>query len=127
MLVGGDNSSGVQSTYGVYQNIVLLTAWDIPSADVDAGRWAGIFSMTNVFGDTTSAVRAVLDWKNAGGTSIETQTVIDWTTNGSAPIKQTLTGVFAVPVSARSVYVYLYARSPVGSSAANVGFDDIKF
>ena len=125
MLVGGDNSSGVQSTYGAYQNIELLADWGIASADIDLGVYVGLFSMQNVFGDTTSAVKAELVWRDAGNTIINTDTVIDWTTNASAPVKATTTGKFAIPVDARSVDIYLWARSPVGSSAANVGFDDI--
>ena len=125
MLVGGDNSSGVQSTYGVFQNMELLADWGIASADVDLGVYVGLFSMQNVFGDTTSAVRAQLVWRDGSNTIISTDTVIDWTTNASAPVKATTTGKFAIPVNARSVDIYLWARSPVGSSAANVGFDDI--
>lgn len=126
MLIGGDDGSGTQSTYGVYQNMEMLADWGIASAEIDQSRYAGVFSMTNVFGDTTSAVRAILDWKDAGGSSIETQIVIDWTTNAGAPIQETLTGLFTVPAGSRSVDLYLYARSPVGSSSANVAFDDIK-
>lgn len=125
MLVGGDNGSGTQSTYGAYQNMNLLTDWGIDSGDVDLGVYVGLFSMQNVFGDTTSAVRAQLVWKDAGGTVISASTPVDWTTDSAAPVTRTLTGKFAVPVNTRSVDVYLWARSPVGSGNAQVGFDDI--
>lgn len=126
MLVGGDNGSGTQSTYGAYQNMNLLTDWGIDSADVDLGVYVGLFSMTNVFGDATSAVRAQLVWKDSVNAVISTSTVIDWTADAGAPVERELTGKFAVPANTRSVDVYLWARSPVGSGNAQVGFDDIK-
>ena len=126
MLIGGDNSSGVQSTYGVYQNMVLVADWGLDVAEVDLGHYVGEFVMTNVFGDATSAVRVQLAWKNAGGSVISTDTVIDWTVNAGAPIEVDTSGRFAIPVNARSVDIYLYVRSPVGSSAASVAIDDVR-
>lgn len=125
-LVGGDDSSGSQSTYGVYQNMALNADWGLDTANVDLGRYAGVFSMRNVWNDTESAVRALLTWKDAGGSAISTTTVVDWTTSGSAPASATLTGTFSIPVNARSVDIYLYARSPAADGNAQVAFDDIK-
>lgn len=126
MLQGGDNGSGTQSTYAVYQNMKLLADWGIQNDVVDLGQYVGLFQMTNVWNDTTSAASVVLVWKNSIGGIISTDTVIDWTTAASSPLTSATEGRFAVPIGARSVDIYLYARSPAASSSALVAFDDIR-
>jgi hypothetical protein len=126
-LLGGDDSSGTQKTYQLYQTKTMVF-WNIDTARVDLGKVVGRLRFDGVWVDDDSAISVAVDFLDATDTLISTFLALDFTTAPTAaPTTAGFNRVFAVPALTRTVKLVLYARSPVGASLANAGFDNFRF
>lgn len=125
-LVGGDDSSGVQSTYSIYNAVDLVATLGLDSALIDLDRYVLDLSWTGVFGDATSALKVEVAWYTAAPALISQETVQDFTTPGAAGT-ESYEGFLSVPSTARTMRIIVTMRSPVGDSdASNVGIDRVR-
>lgn len=124
MLVGGDDSSGVQKTYALRQTLGLLTDFAMSGIRIDLGKIVGKLNFSAVFFDTVSTSRVLVEFLAVDNTTVlNTITVINYApaaAPGVVPIEQT----FVVPTGSRYLRLTLSAKSAVAASAANVGFDN---
>lgn len=127
LLHGGDDSSGVQKTYAIYQERDILNDFDFTASEIATGRIAVYIQGDLVFGDVDSAARVVVTTYNASNTLLDTFVIQDWITDAGAPTTGSFAGSFTLATTARYVRTTLQARSPVGSSNAKVGFDGLYF
>lgn len=124
-LAGGDNSSGVQQEYEIYNEVTLANVSLINSARKTLGKIVGRLSLNVGWADTTSAAKVVLEFYN-GGSLITSTTVLDWTTQASTGWG-TVNQTFTIPSTTTKIRTRLFARSPSGSSLANIAYDYVRF
>lgn len=127
-LKGGDDGGAVQRTYSITQTQLLTTNFGLDAARIILGKFVGNVSLRVGWTDTTSAATAVVDFLNATGGLVASLVLANLETNAGAPVwGAAKTAEFAVPAQATQVRVTLQARSPVGSGAAGVTFDNVEF
>lgn len=126
-LIGGDDSSGIQKTYVISQTKDLADFFNVDEDSIDLGLMIGKLRMAVIYYDMVSSARVVIDLLEEDGTTLTSTIVaLDYTPAGS-------TGAvnydfnFAVPFDTRKVRITLSARSDVGASNADVGFDNIRW
>lgn len=126
LLVGGDDSSGTQQTYTIEQTITLATAYGLDTARIDLEKYFIQPILDVMWGDTASAPKVELTFVDGTNADISTEILLDFATRPSATTEQHTAG-YGIPATTRKIRLTLSARSPVGASAANVGFDFIRF
>jgi hypothetical protein len=123
MLVGGDDSSGTQKTYELTQTLNFLTDFGMDAARIDLGKMVGKLNFSAVFFDTVSSSHVLIEFLQADNTTVTgTITALDFApaaAPGVVPVEQS----FVIPTLTRNVRLTLSARSAVGASNADVGFD----
>jgi hypothetical protein len=124
-LVGGDDGGVIQVAYQISQT-GLLTGFGLDTARIDLGKIVGTLKYKVVWYDTVSAAKVVLDFLTGVDVLVSTTTILDFTTQ-AAPMTQELSYGFVIPSTARKIKITLFARSPVGDGAANVGFDAFRY
>lgn len=124
-LYSGDDSSGVQKTYTISQTKTLSSLGLIASV-IAIGNYIGRFSVDVLHGAITSTAGVTVEFLNGPSTVVSTHTLRNFEA-ASAPGWMTVTGSFPVPINVDRVRITLSARSPVGSSAAQIGFDKTEF
>jgi hypothetical protein len=127
LLHGGDDSSGIQKTYAIYQQRDILTDFDFNATEIATGRIAVYLQGDIVFGDVDSAARVVVTTYNASNTLLSTHVIQDWITDAGAPSTGSFAGSLTLDTTARYIRTTLYARSPAASSNAKVGFDGLYY
>lgn len=125
MLVGGDDGTGVQQTYAISQTF-LMTATGLAASRIALGKVAGRCDLYVVFGDTTSEAELEITFVDALDVDISSVTAFSFYNPGSVGYQLRRTG-FSVPPLTAKIRTTLRAKSPVGSSVANIGFDGIEF
>lgn len=130
LLRGGDNGSAIQSSYELEQTIDLVNDWGLDAALIDIGRYVGLFSGYAFFFNTTSSLYVHAEIQDATFTPIAYKdlfgTSASYLTDAGAPSKFQLFQSVVIPYTARYLKITLVAKSPVGVSAAEVGFDDFR-
>jgi hypothetical protein len=125
LVHGGDDGSGVQKTYTLYQQKDLQDDFGFTASEIATGRIAVYLQGASVFGDTGSAGKVEVTTYNASNTLLSTHVIQDWISDAGAPSESTFEGSLTLPTTARYIRTTLYARSPTGSSNAQVGFDGL--
>lgn len=126
-LVGGDDASGVQQSYVISQSYNLAGSGGLDVARIALGKIAGTFSAAVSWGDVLgSSAGITIEFYNALNVLVGTYDHLALTTSATVTTVEDQSS-FTIPATARSIKMILTARSPVGSSAANVAFDDLKF
>lgn len=126
-LGGGDDSSGTQKTYQISQTITTA-AWNLDTARIDLNKLVGRLRFNGLWIDDDSAISVVLDFLDDADSVINTVLALDFTTAPeTAPTTRAYNQTFHVPALTRKFRLTLYARSPVGASLANAGFDNFRF
>lgn len=126
-LIGGDDSSGTQKTYELSQLKDLVTDFSLNSTNIDLGMFVAKLRFSAVFYDTVSSGRVEVDVLAADGTTVLLSFVPLTYAPEAAPITRNFDVNFVLPVLSRKIRIKLFARSGVGVSAANVGFDNIRW
>lgn len=127
-LVGGDDSSGTQKTYllnSAVQN--LVTTYGLNADRIDLGKIITRIKFVASWYDADSSSRVIVNVYDATDTLLTSVTVLDFVTKSGAPVAETVQGELVLPVGSRKIEIALSARSGVGSSAANVGFDNFQW
>jgi hypothetical protein len=126
-LIGGDDSSGVQKTYQLSQTRDLVTDYGLVAEDIDLGIIIAKLRFATAYYDTVSAARVVIDYYEQDGTTLVGSVIgLDYTP-AAAPGVVNYDVDTVVPSTARKVKITLFARSGVGVSNADVGFDNIRW
>jgi len=117
-LKGGDDGSATQKTYELYQTRNVVT----PVAQIDAGNVHVELRGEGALTSAGSALGFKVDFLNAGGTVISSQTfapsfAVDSWANFEARA--------LMPSGTRKVKTYIQATSPIGDSAAGVAVSTI--
>lgn len=126
-LKGGDDSSGTQKTYTITQTKHLNTDFGLDLARVALGKFVGNFSCFVGWTDPTSAASVTIDWLNGNNVVVGTIELLSNEVNAAAPTWDVIFTKFVIPVTAVKARITFAARSPVGSGAAGVAFDDVTF
>lgn len=126
MLIGGDDSSGVQKTYTIEQSYSLVNDAKLNLTRIVLGKIVGTLSSHVYYNDTTSAAGITVEFYDNLSALVSTYDHLPLAASASVTDID-VDSSFAIPVTARSMKIIVKARSPVGSSAANVAFDDLKF
>lgn len=125
-LIGGDDGSAAQKTYTITKEFTL-TAAKVDATRVTLGKILGRMNATVGWGDiTASAATVIIDFLNNANVLQGTITVANALTSAAIGWA-TYTPTFTVPTGTTKIKVTLQARSPVGSSLANIAFDGISF
>lgn len=124
-LYSGDDSSGVQKTYTITQT-KTLSSLGLTAGIIAAGSYIGAFKVDVLHGATTSTAFVQLEFMSDASTVVSTINVRNYAV-ASATGWETNTGNFTVPTNADRVRITLSARSPVGASLAQIGFDKCEF
>lgn len=128
-LVGGDSGSAVQETYTLTQ-IVTTASWGLDPDVIDLERVVARFSLMCKWINTTSSLYVYAELLNASASVLATVDIAGtsgtYETNAGAPVVAERSKTVTFPVGTRSIKFYIKARSPVGDSNAQVGFDDIR-
>lgn len=125
LLAGGDDGSGVQQTYEISQ-VFNMASTGLPMERVTIGKIVGRMDVDIIFGDTTSEAEIELVFMQADNTVTGTLAAVPFYTPGSVGFQRKKYG-FTVPPLTTKVRVTLKSKSPVGDSAANIGFDNFAF
>lgn len=128
-LKGGDDGGATQRTYSITQIKELGTDFGLDLSRVLLGKFIGNVSLRIGWTDTTSAASASIDFLDAGNNVLSSIVLAANETNAGAPTWDSAAHAadFTVPTQATKVQVTLQARSPVGSGAAGVTFDNLEF
>jgi hypothetical protein len=124
IIVAGNNGTGVQSTYEISQTINLIDTWKLTASRIAAGAIVGTLFYGVIWGDTESAAQVALEFRNASNVVISTQVLTDFEPK-LVPTVENIAMSFVIPAAARSMRIILRARSPLASSLASIGFDNI--
>jgi hypothetical protein len=124
-LIGGDSGSGVQETYTISQNYVLVTDGKLDLSRIALGRIVGTFLASVSWGDTVSAAQITLEFYDSLSALVSTYNHLPLSTHAVGTV--TSESTFVIPATARTIKVILTARSPVALSQANVAFDNLAF
>lgn len=128
-LIGGDDGSATQKTYTLSQTYTIVD-WGVDLDYVDLGYIVGSLNLYGVFHDAASSMYVYVECLNAANGVLSSTDVIGtsaaYVTNAGAPITVPYAKSFTLPTLTRKLKVVLKARSAVGVSAANVGFDYIR-
>jgi hypothetical protein len=126
-LRGGDDGSATQKTYSLYQDRTLAQL-NLDEARVDLGKYIGRIAWSGLWTNDDSAISVALDFYDEDNVLLNTSLALDFTTApAAAPTTANYVRNFAVPMGTRKIRLNLYARSPVGDSRANCGFDNFRF
>lgn len=125
-LVGGDNGSGVESTYTLVQTRHLVDNYNVNADDIALGHIIAKLRFSLVYYDVDSSARVEMDFLDATDTLVTTSVLVDFETQAS-PVTQAKEFNFVVPALARKVRLTLKAKSGASVSAANVGFDNFRW
>lgn len=124
-LIGGNDASGLQKTYTIYQDVSLASKFALDTTLIDLGRYAFRVQWTGVFGDTDTDLKVEVRWYNAGAALISGETLQAFD-NAGVGVK--FYEVFTTPpANARTMRILISIRTPVGSSnGTNAGIDRIR-
>jgi uncharacterized phage protein (TIGR02218 family) len=123
MLVAGDDSSGVQKTYTIYNEIVFNASW-VDLTRLAQGKYVGRLQGTIVYGDANASAGEVDIVFNDGTDDIGTITSPLGTHGSIAAVPFETT--FTVPVNTVKARIVLKATSPVDASLAKIAYDGIR-
>jgi hypothetical protein len=128
-LKGGDNASGVQSTYTLSKTKIINISAPEPlnpyttAAAIDAAKMGLHLRLRVVRLNAGSSYAITMSYLNVAGAVVGSSTtgLVAGPVGGWSPVL--LTGT--LPATARAVTVSLSATSPLGDSHAQIGFDSL--
>jgi hypothetical protein len=126
LLVGGDDSSGVQKTYQIGQTKHLVNDFDLDAGDIDLGRMVGKLLFSVVYYDTECAARVEVKFLDAADVVLTTHIPVDYAPK-AAPTTDNIELIFVIPALARKASITLFAKSGAAFSSANIGFDHFRW
>ena len=126
-LIGGDDGSATQQTYVITQAFNLLTDAKLAEVDIDLGKIVGRFEISVGWGDISlSAASVSFEFRDEDGDPVGSEVIL------TAEMSTSVTWAdlfrdFVMPVGSRTIGITLEAISPVAASAANIGFEGLRF